>query len=172
MLIRPAVLNDYPNALSVLKATVTQMHQNNLFNWTLKYPSAHQLKNDIIQGTLFIALLQGQCAAIMTLDERQSIEYETVSWLSKATAVGFKCLVLHRLAVNPLFNRQGVGRKMLVFMENYARKNQYTTIRFDVYEKSKGAINLYEQQQYTRVGAVLFLHKGNNDAYYCYEKLL
>jgi len=159
-----------PQAVYVLQRTVSHMKKNNLDNWSNDYPNATVLARDIKRGNLYVAKASNQqyISAIMTLDEEQSAAYAGVNWQRKAG----KVLVLHRLAVHPLYLRQGIARKMMKFMENHALTNNYNSIRFDVYSKSLGAIQLYETCGYTRVGKVYFLHKGTTAPYWCYEKLL
>jgi ribosomal protein S18 acetylase RimI-like enzyme len=78
-----------------------------------------------------------------------------------------RVLAVHRLCVNPAFQGQGIGRKLMLFAEDYARKNKYTSIRLDAFAKNPISVGLYESLAFQRRGFVSFLPGSIS---YCFEK--
>jgi ribosomal protein S18 acetylase RimI-like enzyme len=67
-----------------------------------------------------------------------------------------KSLILHRLAIHPKHQKQGIARKMMAFYEDYAVQNGFKTIRFDTFSENPAAMNLYKSLGYNIPGYVNF----------------
>lgn len=93
-------------------------------------------------------------------------EYQELIWSDE----GGEVLVIHRLAVNPEWQKQGIGRQLMDFTENYAAEKGYTSIRLDAYSGNPRALNLYERRGYRKVGQVFFPEREL--PFYCYEKVI
>ncbi|HBF38124.1 MAG TPA: hypothetical protein DDW50_12470 [Firmicutes bacterium] len=76
--------------------------------------------------------------------------------------------VIHRLAVNPEYQKQGIGRQLMDFAEKCALERGYTSIRLDAYSGNHRAVNLYENRGYKKVGQ--FFYPSREFPFYCYEK--
>ena len=109
---------------------------------------------------------EGNCLGFISINEDQSPEYKELVWSDE----GGRVLVIHRLAVNPEWQKQGVGRQLMDFAENYAMKKGYTSIRLDAYSGNPGALNLYECRGYKKVGQLFFPRREL--PFYCYEKMI
>lgn len=53
-------------------------------------------------------------------------------------------LYVRKIATLPCYEGQGIGKRNLLYMEQYAKDMECPKICLDVYEKSKGAIAFYE----------------------------
>jgi len=78
-------------------------------------------------------------------------------------------LAVHRLCVNPVFQGQGVGKKLMRFAVHYARENKYSSIRLDAFTNNPVSVGLYDSLGYQRRGNVSFVPGKIS---YCYEKVL
>jgi len=56
----------------------------------------------------------------------------------------------------------------MIFAEDYAKKNNYSSIKLDAFLPNQAALQLYEKSGYTKVGTVRF-RKGE---FNCYEKTI
>lgn len=62
-----------------------------------------------------------------------------------------KTAQLRRVAVSGRFRRQGVGRRLMMFAEQWAADHAYTSMRFYTVEQLKEAIAMYESLGYRLV---------------------
>lgn len=67
-----------------------------------------------------------QLAGMIVLKEDQPPEYKTVSWHYPG-----RPLVVHRLTIDPKYQRWGLGKQLMVFAEAVAMQGGYDTIRLD-----------------------------------------
>ena len=56
---------------------------------------------------------------------------------------------IYSLAIAPEAREQGIGKKLLEYAEQVARKNNIQKITLEVSEKNEAAINLYKKQGFT-----------------------
>ena len=93
--------------------------------------------------------------------------YSKVKW----TTPNDKNLYLHRLAIDPDFQKKGVGRDLMNFAENFARKKEYKSIRLDTFSKNKRNLKFYESRGYHRLESIYF-PKQSEFPFYCYELII
>jgi len=161
-----AAKHDLAQAMSLIEACIAHMEGEGIRQWGRRYPDAELIGKDISQGSLYLFRDGSELKGIVALNEEQSFEYGGVKWLTN----GGKILVVHRLAVHPLWQRKGIAARLMDFAEMYARRSGYTSIRLDVYTANPAAVRLYERRGYIRVGQVYF--KTAEMPFYCYEKVM
>lgn len=155
---------DLTSIMELIRKCVAAMNNNGIYQWNDSYPNKDIILEDIVKRELFIFKIDSNIAGIMVINEEQSPEYSEVLWSINSA----KILVLHRLAVHPDFQREGVASALLNFAESTAKNEGYTAIRLDTYSKNPMALKLYEKHGYIKVGQVYF--EGRKDPFYCYEK--
>ena len=99
-----------------------------------------------------------------TLSQRK-IAFYRKAWFAFPDAAS---LYLTNMAVDPAFQRTGIGRAIMVQIEHLARERSCRAIRFDAYDGPAGAGRFYEKCGYTCV------HRGsvNDVALEYFEKVL
>lgn len=138
-------------------------------DWGNNYPGMEFIKNSIQAGELFILSINKKIVGSVVLNDKQSPEWNGIKW----SAAGGKSLVIHALVIDPKQQNKGFGKKLLTYCEEYARKNNYKSIRLDAFKKNDISNRMYQKYGYKNMGIVLFDSKPeNNKEYYCYEKLL
>lgn len=142
---------DADAAMSLYRRVVAAMHAVGFMQWDDSYPNAEYLTRDIASGTAFGGFLDGMLAAVGTFDTNQSKEYEPIPF-----EFGEPCFVVHRLAVDPGVQRQGLSRRMMDFAEDLARKAGCRAVRLDTCEDNVAALALYEARGYVRRGTCHF----------------
>lgn len=153
----------FMDVMFLLRRCVEDMNQANMFHWNSAYPSARTIMDDIEAGTLFIYIEHGVCKGMIVLNESPSDEYRDVEWELKSG----KILIVHRLAVNPVFQGRGIGRKLMEFAVHYARKSGYSAIRLDVIENNLMANDLYRGMGFRKAGTFHFPFQ--KAPFICYE---
>lgn len=159
-----AATHDADGAMAVVRTCVADMLAKGIEQWDEVYPDRSTIERDIAEETLYLAMQAGGCRGIIALDERQSNEYRAVRWES----AGGKMLVVHRLAIDPAAQGQGIASRLMDFAEEHGRRNGYAGIRLDAFAGNPRALRLYNRRGYRMAGAVTF-RKG---LFHCFEKSL
>lgn len=78
-------------------------------------------------------------------------------------------VALHRIATLSGARKKGYGRKIIEFAENYARENNFKSVRVDTHRENKSMQNLLNSMEYNYVGIV---YLGGKRERFAYEKIL
>jgi len=155
-----------PTIMNLLSASTKHMESNGINQWGDFYPTKEIIKTDIQTKTLYTAVDNNILFGVINISENQEEQYNSIDWSDDSD----KILVIHRLAVHPEYQKQGIARKLMDYAENYGQENGYSSIRLDAYSINKRVLRFYENLRYIKRGEVFF---PNRDApFYCYEKLL
>ncbi|MCY9659927.1 GNAT family N-acetyltransferase [Paenibacillus chondroitinus] len=158
---------DGNNLLALYRAVAADLKRQNIRQWDWLYPNGFVIRGDLRRGTAFGVRIGSRIIGAIVVDDRQSKRYEGLPWVDHAVD---RVRCIHRLAVDPTCQGQGIGGKLLRFAEEQALLSGGTSIRLDVYSGNSGAAKLYARGGYRQVGQIRFpLRK---EEYICYEKLL
>jgi ribosomal protein S18 acetylase RimI-like enzyme len=140
-------------SLAALYRTVTKSLQaQGIRQWDWVYPNRFVVRGDINRGTVYGILDRGRVIGAVVVDDRQSRSYSSLLWTD--TAGSPACI--HRLAVHPSYQGQGIGKKLLQFAERLAQEEGRTSIRLDVYTGNPGAVCMYRKAGYADVGEIRY----------------
>ncbi|WP_282936477.1 GNAT family N-acetyltransferase [Paenibacillus sp. RC67] len=154
-------------AVTELYAAITRdMRERNIDQWDEYYPTIAVFQNDLHNKQMYGIQKEGQWIGAVVVNEAQDTEFEGLSWQDQSG----KAVVIHRLAVHPDYQGQGIGKKLLQFAEMEAAAHPYTSIRLDAYSANLAAIGMYEKAGYTKVGEVRY--PFHNHPFYVYEKII
>ena len=137
--------------MALYRRVVKAMHAVGFMQWNDSYPNIGYLNRDIAAGTAYGCFLDGKLAACGTFDGNQSTEYEPIPF-----EFGQPCMVVHRLAVDPDVQRQGLARRMMDCAEELAKGSGCPAMRLDTCEDNRAALALYEGRGYVRRGTCHF----------------
>ena len=129
MPIRFASIADIEDIMFLIEQCIQSMESQGIYQWDDSYPTAEIFADDIKSNSLFVFEDGGSCMGIISLNENQAPEYQELIWENE----NGKILVIHRLAVNPGRQKQGIGRRLMDFAEDYAADQGYASIRLDAY---------------------------------------
>ena len=141
------------------------MLANGIKQWNYTYPDLKTLSQDIEDGHNFIIKDGDTVAASIALDDLQDEQYKKVHWRNRSDSV----LVIHRLGVNPKYQGKGLGKKLCLFAEQYAKENNYKFIRLDAYAGNPVSNSMYLKLGYTMANGYCYFHK-QPIPFYCFEK--
>ncbi|AHF06426.1 GNAT family N-acetyltransferase [Desulfitobacterium metallireducens] len=153
--------------LTLCKNCSEHMIDQGIDQWDEVYPNKAVFLEDIRTKSLFLAGSPNISEHIMgciVLNEHQDPEYEMVNWQYTSE----KIAVIHRLMVDPLYQRQGIAQHLMSYAENVASERKYGAIRLDTFIENEPAIRFYKKRGYEAVGNVFF-RKGK---FLCFEKRL
>lgn len=149
---------------AIYKDCKAALDKQGIFQWTDKYPVLSIVEADIQLKELYGMIEGGKCIGLICLNEEQSPQYEAVEWQYTCD----KILVVHRLAVAPDYQKQGIGRQLMDFAENFAKENGYAAIRLDSYSVNTRSVALYSNRGYSNCGQIFF--EGRPHPFFCFEK--
>ena len=162
-----AVISHLDKVKEIAECCASDMINRNIFQWNEKYPSKKIFKEDIESNSLYLAKINQEIVGCIMLTKNKDDVYKDLKWLSEDNIN----LYIHRLAVHPLFQKKGIGRKMMDFAEDYAKSNNYESVRLDTFSKNKRNNIFYENRGYIRLGNVYFPEQSRFP-FYCFEKLI
>ena len=166
-MIRKANLKDLHSVKKIAEACATNMINQGVFQWNEHYHSLAIFKKDIEEENLYVIDLDGIVYGCIMFSEEKDPLYNTINWLTPDRSN----LYLHRLAIHPLQQKKGWGKKLMDFAENYALENGNISIRLDTFSQNLRNNTFYKARGYTRLGDVYFV-KQSTFPFHCYEKVL
>jgi ribosomal protein S18 acetylase RimI-like enzyme len=161
-----ATKHDLDRIMALIKDCTRDLESRGIHQWGEFYPTLEIIKDDIENESMYVMNENKALLGIVVVNEEQPNEYEGLNWSTREGRI----LVIHRLAVSPKRQNQGIAGRLLEFAEDYAANNGYASIRLDAYSGNRKALRLYEKHQYKWVGQVNF--PWRDLPFYCYEKIL
>jgi len=159
--IRPAHIEELDILYGIVKNATRHMDGQGIPQWDDIYPSKVILKDDIEKQQMHVIEVEGRVAGLIVMNEDQSPEYANAAWCYFG-----RLLVVHRLAIDPTYQRRSLATCLMDFAEDAAASRGYHAIRLDAFTQNPGALALYERRGYRKAGTVRF-RKGD---FFCYEK--
>ena len=156
--------HDLSSILDIVSNCTKLMKSQGIYQWDEFYPNSDIIENDIKCGDSYVLKDNGKCVGYFSMNEEEPPEYSQINWFSD----GRKVLFTHRLSVDPEFQGKGIAKQVLRFIEDFAAKNNYSSIRFDAYSGNKKALKIYEDFHFKKVGQ--FNLPTRELPFYCYEK--
>ena len=166
-MIRKGDISDINTILNITKSCAAHMVQNNIYQWNEHYPDRDSFVNDAKNKQLYVYIENEKLLACISLCDKMDDVYWPVHWKT----INENNLYVHRLAVHPNFQKKGLGRSLMDFAENYAKDNNYISVRLDTFSKNKRNLKFYESRGYHRLDGIYF-PKQSKFPFYCYELIL
>ena len=151
----------FPNLYEQVK---DKMHSNGIDIWYRRYPYCEFYKY-IKEKSLYVLEINGEVAGAFRLSRFDSDE-KFFEWANKNS----EAIYFSKMAILPKFNGMGYGKKIINFIEEYAKQNKIKYIRLTVYAKNIPAIKLYEKCGFKKVEGTAKLTKNSEQFLYGYEK--
>ena len=165
-MIRLAKKEEILKLLAITKACANDMISRNIFQWNDEYPSKVAFENDIEREELYVLISEEIIIGCIVLTPIIDEEYLSVKWLTPNE----NNLYVHRLAIHPKYQGKGFAQKLMDFAEDFAIKNNYTSIRLDTFSKNQKNQKFYELRDYKKLGNIYF-PKQSEYPFYCYERI-
>jgi ribosomal protein S18 acetylase RimI-like enzyme len=140
------------------------MISNGIIQWTYDYPDKGVIRKDMQNEHLWIHETGSIVNGTVTINSFEHPAYSQVNWQHS----NFQ--VIHRLAVDPGFQRKGIAKKLMLHAENYCLERGYESIRLDAFTQNSGNLRFYNDLNYRQVGQIHF--NSHQEPFACFEKLL
>lgn len=164
-MMRKAVVGDLKGIMEILKKTIVEMNADGNYQWDENYPQEKDFMKDIEKGDLFVAEREDILLGLICVNKIEPVEYNGLNWSFKGEA-----MVVHRMAVNPSYRRNGIGTKLMKFADELALKNDIKYLKTDTNSTNKKMNALFVKCGYKLIGEMSFL--GKEKPFYCYDKAL
>lgn len=162
-----ATKNDIDEILRVTKACANHMIANGIFQWNELYPSKAAFENDVDLDQLWVIKDGKKVIGSIVITEVEDEEYHDIEWLT----LNGNTVYIHRLAIHPLYQGQGLAQKLMTFAEQYATEKGYESVRLDTYSKNERNNVFYKKRGYQQLGDIYF-PKQSEHPFHCYELIL
>ena len=166
MEIKTATEEQLEQILALLSVVVKDMNSKGFFQWGEDYPTRDMFEKHIADKGLRVMIDDGKIIGYVLITEEQDKEYTHVDWVDKDG----RSIVIHRLAITPERQGQGLANQLMDFAEDFAREKGFTSIRLDTYSDNVRARKFYENRGYEYRGITHF--KQREKEYFCFEKIL
>lgn len=164
MQLRLATPEDIPGIMQAVRAVIPILHAEGNLQWDDTYPNPQVFAEDIRNSHLWVMATEDKIAGVVATTSEQYPEYANVGWDITDTAI-----VIHRLVVNPEFQRQGIAAALLGHAETVARACNLTRILADTNSHNQAMQRLLPKIGYTFAGEIaLGFRPGMR--FLCYEK--
>lgn len=119
--------------------------------WTYKeYPSEGYARAMTDDGYQYIGEEDGKIVAAFVLNQDPEGDYHKGSW-GRPLQEG-EYVVVHALAVDPILHGNGLGKEIVEFCIDTAKKNGFKAIRLDIVPGNVPARHLYESFGFSYIG--------------------
>lgn len=166
-MIRKGNLTEIEELLQITRACAAKMSSKGIFQWNKFYPNKEVFQKDAKRKELYVLISEATLIGCITISSEKDSEYNEIDWLTKDT----RHYYIHRLAIDPKFQKLGHAKKLMDFAEALALKNNINSIRLDTFSQNRRNQKFYEARGYTRLGNIFF-PKQSESPFYCYEKLI
>ncbi|MDT0676384.1 GNAT family N-acetyltransferase [Autumnicola musiva] len=164
---RIATEKDLHNLKKLTQACALAMRNKGIFQWNEHYPSLERLAEDVQKKELYVKEVNNNIEGMIVLSAFMDAEYIPLKWLTKSE----NNLYIHRLATNPENWGCGTRKELMDFAEDFARKNNYESVRLDTFSQNKRNQKFYESRGYIKLEDIFF-PKQSKDPFHCYELIL
>lgn len=107
------------------------------------YPTLTSVRYTVDKDNLYILVSDGEVLGACTLDHEQHPAYALQPW--GINAQNEQVIVVHEMASHPNHRRKGIGKKLIEYSIDHAKKCNATTIRLDTHITNIPARALYEK---------------------------
>lgn len=145
-------LSDLEKLFQIYLRGKQNLEQSGIYQWTDNYPTISLIESDLRKGVLYSLKNNDEIVGAINISEEQEAEYDSVNWKFDNS----KVLVIHRLVIDPKHQGKGYAQKLMDFAENFAKENNYSSIRLDAYSKNERVIEFYKKREYFIRGKVNF----------------
>jgi GNAT superfamily N-acetyltransferase len=164
--VRLGKLEDVDAVMELVRRVVPLMRASGNLQWDDKYPNAAVFERDVELAQLWVAEIDGEIAGVAAITTDQEPEYARVGWDISEPAI-----VVHRVAVDPVFRGKGIAAALMLQAEEVARSRDISVLRVDTNTQNEATQKLFPKLGYVFAGETeLGFRAGLR--FLCYEKRL
>lgn len=159
-----AEMKNLNEIMEVYKKGILVMEAQGIHQWDELYPCLDVLKEDVEKNQLTVGIINGRVAAVFVLNQDMDEQYQNGSWRDDTGDY----LVIHRICVNPDYQKQGIGTETIRYIERISKESGKNSIRLDAFSQNPFSLRMYAKLGYEITGEANW-RKG---MFYLMEKLI
>ena len=150
---RPATTADADRIWKILQGAIQRRKEDGSQQWQDGYPNPEAIATDIAKGNGYVLTegdaIAGYCAVLIN-DEPAYAELQG-TWLTDGDFVGY-----HRVAIAEEYLGKGLAKKMLLYLEDFARQQGIHSLKADTNFDNHGMLHIFDKLGYSYCGEVVF----------------
>ena len=166
-MIRKAIKKDLTRIIKITKACAVFMISNNIFQWNEHYPNIETFENDALNENLYVLEINKKLIGCLVISHEMDEFYMKVKWQTP----NHNNIYLHRLAVDPSYQKKGYAKQLMNFSFEYAKVNSIKSIRLDTFSGNPFNNIFYSNLGFKKLGKIYF-RKQSDKPFYCFEKVM
>ena len=166
-MIRKATINDLDRIIEITKACAVFMISNKIFQWNEHYPNIETFEEDVLNQNLYVLEIKNKLIGCLVISNIMDEFYSNVKWLTPNK----NNLYLHRLAVDPDYQKLGYAKQLMSFSFEFAKANNFKSIRLDTFSGNPFNNVFYSNLGFEKLGEIYF-RKQSDKPFYCFEKVI
>jgi GNAT superfamily N-acetyltransferase len=148
-MIRRAILAELKKIDDLAIRAITKMKKDNINQWDENYPRQEHFAKDIEHGGLFVYEENSEILGVMALYKEIEDSYQTIKgW---KTPHG-ESMVIHRVIVNPNYERKGIFQQLFQFAKEKAIQSGYKSIKIDTHKNNYKMRAFLEKNGFQYIG--------------------
>ncbi|WP_086312190.1 hypothetical protein A5821_003479 [Enterococcus sp. 7F3_DIV0205] len=164
--LRKAVPEDLGKIMEIIAAARQMLHDQKIPQWQHgEGPNEKQLEQDIFLQQCYVLIIDQEIAGLGILSTTAELPYEQIrngQWQQ----TNQKYAVIHRVALDPMYQGQGLALLLMNYLITTARLNDYLDIRIDTHPDNKTMQRLIKKAGFTYQGEILLpVSNGERVAY-------
>ncbi len=132
----------------LIQQAIAEMEKHGIYQWDDVYPARKDFEEDIVKQTLYLAYLDERLAALYVISSECDEQYKNGQWKYDEESA----YILHRFCVSPHFQNQGIGKAVLLHVEEQIKEMGYQSVRLDTFTENPFAQRLYLHNGYESRG--------------------
>ncbi|MDA9323585.1 GNAT family N-acetyltransferase, partial [Flavobacteriaceae bacterium] len=116
-MIRKATKDDLDRIIEITKACAAFMISNKIFQWNEHYPNIATFEKDVLNQNLYVLEIENKLIGCLVISNKMDEFYSKVKWLT----ANKNNIYLHRLAIDPEFQKKGYAKQLMTFSFEYAK---------------------------------------------------
>lgn len=166
MFLRMATKQDLPYILKIKESVVPIMQSSGNSQWSDAYPNEEKFKEDLEDRSLYVYEEDNLIKGFAVVDNKHPYPYDDIPWeLTRADS-----RALHRMAVDPEFQGQGIASRMMKEIEDRLAAEGIKGIHTDTSLENERMQLQFEKNDFEFKGK-LNLDENLDDWYVAYEKV-
>ena len=166
-MIRKAIKDDLHRIIEITKACAVFMISNKIFQWNEHYPNIETFENDALNENLYVLEINKKLIGCLVISHEMDEFYMKVKWQTP----NHNNIYLHRLAVDPSYQKKGYAKQLMNFSFEYAKVNSIKSIRLDTFSGNPFNNIFYSNLGFKKLGKIYF-RKQSDKPFYCFEKVM
>ncbi|MDD3478160.1 MAG: GNAT family N-acetyltransferase [Candidatus Izemoplasmatales bacterium] len=161
-MITKAQPNDLEAIAAIARRVVVDLHASGIDQWSDIYPLQEHFQKDMDRDGLFVYKDGNRILGSISILPQNDPFYKDITWLKESS------LVVHRLMVDPIAMKHGIGSALLQYAIDLATSRNYESIKVDTHPDNfrmqglllrHGFVKLEMIERMYRIGFELVLTK-------------